>query len=247
MNTNHPLALKVSHLSVAYGANLVLESVDLAVPRGVIMGLVGPNGAGKSTLLKATLGLVPVLSGDIEFFGQSLEKQRNQVAYMPQTASIDWDFPIKVLDVVQMGTYSKLGWLKRAKRIHRIQALNALAQVGMSEFANRQIGALSGGQRQRVFLARALVQEADLLFMDEPFQGVDATSQKAILDIMIKIRNEGKTVVLVHHDLTTVSAYCDEVTLINKTVKASGPTQSTITAQNIKSTYEVPVDFELPK
>lgn len=229
----------VRDLSVAYHSEPVLRGVDLDVRAGVVMGIVGPNGAGKSTLIKAMLGLTRPLTGRVEFFGRPLSRVRRRVGYMPQTATVDWDFPTTVLDVVTMGTYADLGWFRRPGRAERRRATSALERTGVEELAARQIGELSGGQRQRVFLARALAQEADILFMDEPFQGIDARSQKAIVAVLRDLREEGRTVVIVHHDLATVRDICDEVTLLNRRVVASGPIADAYTVANIRETYDV--------
>lgn len=226
-------------LTVAYQADPVLRDVDFTVPVGVVMGIVGPNGAGKSTLIKAMLGLVKPLAGHTEFFGSPLTRVRERVGYMPQSTSVDWDFPTTVQDVVTMGTYGGLGWLRRAGAAERGRALDALEQTGISDLADRQIGELSGGQRQRVFLARTLVQAPDLYFMDEPFQGIDAKSQQAIVTVLHALREQGKTVVIVHHDLATVRDYCDHVTLLNKRVVSSGPADESFTKQNIRVAYDV--------
>lgn len=233
-------ALELEHLSVAYGPLLALESVTMQVPTGAVMGIVGPNGAGKSTLLKAALGLIPVLSGSIRFFSGSRGRHRQQIGYVPQSTSVDWDFPATARDVVLMGTYGRLGWLRRPGPTARQFAATAMEQVGISDLAGRQIGELSGGQRQRVFLARALAQQADLYLMDEPFQGVDARSQQAILAVLHQIRDAGGTVVLVHHDLATVRAYCDHVALVNRSLVAAGPARETLTAEAVAQAYGVP-------
>lgn len=233
------LACSTDNLSVAYRTEAVLRGVDFKVPRGVVMGVIGPNGAGKSTLIKAMLGLVPPLTGSAEFFGQPLERVRQWVGYMPQATSVDWDFPTTVLDVVTMGTYGSLGWLRRPGKPQRAQALTALKQTGIVELASRQIGELSGGQRQRVFLARALAQAPELFIMDEPFQGIDAKSQRAIVSVLHTLREEGKTVIIVHHDLATVRRYCDHVTLLNREIIASGPVDDAFTPDNLRLTYEV--------
>lgn len=206
------------------------------------MGIVGPNGAGKSTLIKAMLGLVKPLTGTSRFFGQPLSKVRQRIGYMPQSTSVDWDFPTTVEDVVTMGTYGSLGWFRRPGKKQQNQAMSALEQTGMANFARRQIGELSGGQRQRVFLARTLVQSPELYFMDEPFQGIDAKSQQAIVDVLHSLQSAGKTVVIVHHDLSTVADYCDYVTLLNGDIIDSGPVEETFTTQNIRTTYEVGTD-----
>jgi manganese/zinc/iron transport system ATP- binding protein len=230
------------NLSVAYRAEPVLRNVDLFVPRGVVMGVVGPNGAGKSTLIKAMLGLVKPLTGRTEFFGLPLARVRQRVGYMPQSATVDWDFPTTVQDVVLMGTYGSLGWLRRPGRAERARAMAAMEQTGIADLASRQIGELSGGQRQRVFLARTLVQSPDLYFMDEPFQGVDAKSQQAIVAVLHALREQGKTVVIVHHDLVTVREYCDHVTLLNQRVVSSGPAAESFTKENIRTAYDVAAD-----
>lgn len=236
------LACATHQLSVAYRSEPVLRGIDFAVPSGVVMGIVGPNGAGKSTLIKAMLGLVKPLTGSAEFFGRPLTQVRRRVGYMPQSTSVDWDFPTTVQDVVTMGTYGGLGWIRRPGRAERDRALVALEQTGIADLASRQIGELSGGQRQRVFLARTLVQDPDLYFMDEPFQGIDAKSQQAIVAVLHRLRAAQKTVVIVHHDLATVREYCDSVTLLNRTIIASGPVEEAYTRDNIRATYEVAVD-----
>ncbi|MGV0868753.1 metal ABC transporter ATP-binding protein [Corynebacterium kalidii] len=235
-------ACQADNLSVAYRADPVLRQVNLSVPTGVVMGIVGPNGAGKSTLIKAMLGLVKPLTGTSRFFGRPLARVRQKVGYMPQSASVDWDFPTTVRDVVTMGTYGQLGWLRRPGRDERSRADAALEQTGIPHLADRQIGELSGGQRQRVFLARALVQEPDLYFMDEPFQGIDAKSQQAIVNVLHTLREQGKTVVIVHHDLATVKDYCDHVTLLNRRIVATGPVDEVFTVENIRTAYEVTGD-----
>ncbi|MGO1435601.1 MAG: metal ABC transporter ATP-binding protein [Canibacter sp.] len=235
-------ACATENLSVAYRADPVLRRVDFCVPEGVVMGIVGPNGAGKSTLIKAMLGLVKPLTGRSEFFGKPLSRVRQRVGYMPQSTSVDWDFPTTVLDVVLMGTYGSLGWVHRPGKKERFRAMDALEQTGIPDLASRQIGELSGGQRQRVFLARTLVQAPDLYFMDEPFQGIDAKSQQAIVSVLHTLREQGKTVVIVHHDLATVREYCDHVTLLNRRIVASGPAEKTFTKDNIRITYDVTAD-----
>lgn len=235
-------ACATENLSVAYGAQPALRGVDFHVPQGVVMGIVGPNGAGKSTLIKTMLGLVTPLTGSAEFFGRPLSRVRQRVGYMPQSTSVDWDFPTTVVDVVTMGTYGSLGWLRRPGKAERARAEHALEQTGIGDLAPRQIGELSGGQRQRVFLARALVQEPDLYFMDEPFQGIDARSQGAIVSVLHSLREQGKTVVIVHHDLATVRDYCDQVTLLNQRIVASGPADEVFTREAIRTTYEVTTD-----
>ncbi|MGP6173864.1 metal ABC transporter ATP-binding protein [Corynebacterium sp. A21] len=232
------LAVECTGLSVAYHAEPVLRAVDFAVPQGLVMGVVGPNGSGKSTLLKAMLGLVPTLAGHSEFFGQPLNRTRQRVGYMPQHNSVDWDFPTTVADVVLMGTYGRLGWFRRPGSEERRRAAAAMAQTGISDLANRQIGQLSGGQRQRVFLSRTLAQQPDLYCMDEPFQGVDAFSQQAIVEVLHELRAKGKTIVLVHHDLATVPDYCDRITLLNSgRVVSTGDVSTHFTEAAIRTAY----------
>ena len=233
------LACQTTDLTVAYHGDPVLRHVNFKVPIGVVMGIIGPNGAGKSTLIKAMLNLIKPLAGRVEFFGTSLAQARNQIGYMPQSNSVDWDFPTTVADVVTMGTFGSLGWFKRVGAKERAKVHSALEQADILDLAHCQIGELSGGQRQRVFLARALVQEPSLYFMDEPFQGIDAKTQQSIVDILHSLRTSGKTVVLVHHDLATVSDYCDYVTLINKTLISSGPVMQSFTKEAIRKAYDV--------
>lgn len=230
-------ALELRSITVAYRTDPVLRAVNLSVPAGVVLGVVGPNGAGKSTLLKAALGLVPTLLGEAQFFGKPLAQVRREVAYMPQAAAVDWDFPATAADVVLMGTYGELRWFARPGAKQRARAAAALEAVGLSHRADSPIGELSGGQRQRVFLARALAQDPQLLLMDEPFAGVDAASQEAIVTVLHQLRAEGKTVALVHHDLATVTQYCDHVLLLNGSVIAAGPVAEVFTAENVSRTY----------
>ena len=230
-------AIEVTDLTVAYHDKPVLWDVDLEVPRGVLMAVVGPNGAGKTTLMKAILGLAPVAAGQVRINGRPYAEQRRQVGYVPQRGSVDWDFPTDVLDVVMMGRYGALGWFRRPGGRERAEALAALDKVGMADFAGRQISQLSGGQQQRVFLARALVQDAAVYFMDEPFQGVDATTERAIVGLLKELRAAGKTVLVVHHDLQTVPEYFDWVTLLNVRRIASGPVAQVFTEDNLRRTY----------
>jgi manganese/zinc/iron transport system ATP- binding protein len=236
-------AIEVTDLTVAYNEKPVLWDVDLAVPPGVLMAIVGPNGAGKTTLIKAILGLIKPVAGQVSIFGRPYGEQRRQVGYVPQRGSVDWDFPTSVLDVVMMGRYGALGWIKRPGKTERAAALEALAKVGMEPFAARQISQLSGGQQQRVFLARALVQDARVYLMDEPFQGVDATTERAIIDLLRDLRASGKTVVAVHHDLQTVPEYFDWVTLMNVRKVASGPVDEVFTEHNLRLAYGGRVAF----
>ena len=233
---DHP-ALSLKGLTVAYDANPVLWDVDLEVPVGVLMGVVGPNGAGKTTLLKAVLGIIPMLAGSVHVFGEPYSVQRSQIGYVPQRSSVDWDFPITVIDLVLMGTYGRLGWLRRPGRAERQLAGAALERVQMSQFADRQIGELSGGQQQRVFLARAFVQDAPLLLMDEPFAGVDAMTEQALIDLMRELRHQGKTLVVVHHDLSTVGQYFDQVALVNRKLISAGHVSTAFSAELLKKTY----------
>lgn len=229
--------LEVDNVSAAYRKNKVLDQVTFAVEQGTLTGIVGPNGAGKSTLIKTLLQLHPSLGGNVTFFGHSLKAEKTRVGYVPQRGSVDWDFPTNALDVVMMGLYRKIGWFKWPMRRHKEKAFEALEKVGMGAFAERQISQLSGGQQQRVFLARALIQEADLYFMDEPFAGVDASTEKAIMTILKELKNNGKTVLVVHHDLQTVQDYFDQVLLLNKSVIAHGPTQQVFNAETIANAY----------
>jgi manganese/zinc/iron transport system ATP- binding protein len=232
-----PDALSIDDLTVAYNSKPAIWDVDLNVPEGVLMGIVGPNGAGKSTLIKAVLNLIPRSAGTVRFYGKSYEQARLMVGYVPQRGSVDWDFPTSVLDVVMMGLYGKLGWFRRPGRKERELARHALDQVGMADFADRQISQLSGGQQQRTFLARALVQDAQIYFMDEPFAAVDAVTERAIVAILRALREENKTVLVVHHDLQTVADYFDWMTLLNVEIVASGPTETTFTPENLRKTY----------
>jgi manganese/zinc/iron transport system ATP- binding protein len=236
-------AIEVADLTVAYGSTPVLWDVDLTVPPGVLMSIVGPNGAGKTTLIKAILGLVRPAAGRVLIQGRPYQEQRRLVAYVPQRRTVDWDFPTNVLDVVLMGRYGALGWIRRPGRNDRTRALEALEQVGMAHLADRQISQLSGGQQQRVFLARALVQDARVYLMDEPFQGVDATTERAIVDLLQRLRAEGRTVVCVHHDLQTVAEYFDWATLLNVRRIASGPVEEVFTDENLRLTYGGRVSF----
>lgn len=230
-------ALEVNDLTVSYSGKPVLWDIDLSIPEGVMAAIIGPNGAGKSTLIKAVLNLIPRAAGEARFFGLPYAQARRRIGYVPQRGSVDWDFPTSVLDVVMMGLYGKLGWVRRPGRAERQQALSALEQVGLADFAARQVGQLSGGQQQRTFLARALVQQADLYFMDEPFAAVDAVTERAIVDLLQGLRANGKTVVVVHHDLQTVTDYFDHVTLLNGSLVASGTTGETFNEDNLKRAY----------
>lgn len=235
----HPATapLSIHDMTVAYHRRPVVWDIDYDAPPGKLVAVIGPNGAGKSTLIKATLELVPIVSGEVRFFGKPYHQQRGRVAYVPQRTSVDWDFPVSALDVAAMGLYRKIGWFRPVTRKYREEALAALERVGMADYAHRQISQLSGGQQQRVFLARALAQQADLYLMDEPFAGVDAATERAIVAILRELRAAGKTALVVHHDLQTVAEYFDEVLLLNMRLVAAGPTSSVFTPENLRRTY----------
>lgn len=232
-----PFALEVEDLSASYRKNTVLHDINVKVRTGSLVGIIGPNGAGKSTFLKTILELHPALTGKVRFFGKPLKEVKKRIGYVPQRGSVDWDFPTDALDVVTMGLYGKIGLFKRPGRKDVEKAMEALRKVGMDAYAKRQISQLSGGQQQRVFLARALVQEADMYFMDEPLAGVDAATEKAIMTILEELKQAGKTVLVVHHDLQTVEDYFDHVLFLNKTIIAYGKTADTFTEKNIVKAY----------
>lgn len=234
-------ATEVKGMTVCYKDKLALLNINLKIPKGVLMAVVGPNGAGKSTLIKAILGILKPVKGNVTFHNESYSGKRKLIAYVPQNGSVDWDFPTDVLDVVLMGTYGDLGWLKRPKKSDRERAIEALRKVSMASLLERQISELSGGQKQRVFIARALVQDADIYFLDEPLQGVDAKTEKDIIEVLKELRNSGKTVVVVHHDLQTVPEYFDYVTLLNKEVISYGPVSEVFTDDNLNITYDIRV------
>ena len=229
--------LSIYDLTVAYHRRPVLWDVSLDIPAGRLVGIVGPNGAGKSTLIKAVMDLVPKASGRIQVFGTSYQRSRHRVGYVPQRESVDWDFPVSALDVVTMGLYHQVGWCLPVRKKHRQQALAALERVGIGDLAQRQISQLSGGQQQRTFLARALVQDADLYLMDEPFAAVDAATELAIVEILQQMNRAGKTVLVIHHDLQTVAEYFDYVVLLNMRVVAHGETNQVFTPENLQKTY----------
>lgn len=224
-------AIEIRNLTVAYGENIALENLNLDVEAESLMALVGPNGAGKSTLIKTILKFLKQITGEIKINGKTL-------AYVPQRNSVDWDFPTTLFDVVEMGCYGRVGLFKRVNKEEKQKVLKAIEQVGMLDFKDRQISELSGGQQQRAFIARALVQEADIYLMDEPFQGVDSTTEKSIVDILKKLKSEGKTLIVVHHDLQTVPTYFETVTFINKNVIASGKIKEVFTQENIDMAYK---------
>lgn len=234
-DTTNPLS--VQDLTVAWHRKPVIWDVQFDVAPGQLVGIIGPNGAGKSTLLKAIMDLVPKTSGRIEVFGAPWKQNRHRVGYVPQRESVDWDFPVSVLDVVTMGLYGQIGWFRPVRKKHREAAQRALELVGIGALAHRQISQLSGGQQQRTFLARALVQEADLYLMDEPFAAVDAATEQAIVEILREMRAAGKTALVIHHDLHTVADYFDSVVLLNMRVVAQGPTSSVFTKENLERTY----------
>jgi len=234
---NNIKPLEVTDLTVAYHEKPVLWDIDCSVQEGILLAIVGPNGAGKSTFIKAVLGLVKPSAGGIKIFGKHYNEVRRMVGYVPQRGTVDWDFPTNALDVVMMGRYGHLGWFRRPGKEDKELSLNALEKVGMADFASRQISQLSGGQQQRVFLARALVQESALYFMDEPFVGVDATTERAIINLLQELRSQGKTVIVVHHDLQTLTEYFDWCMLLNVRRIALGPVADVITEENLKRAY----------
>ncbi len=234
---NRPAVLQVEHLQVQYGCTPILWDICLQIPQGVCVGILGPNGAGKSTLIKACLGLIPGVAGVIKFFGKNLNEVRQRVAYVPQRTSVDWDFPITVRELVLMGCYARLGILQ-APREADIAALHRVLEVtGLQKLSKRQIGELSGGQQQRAFLARALMQEADIYLMDEPFVGVDHATEKVLVELLHQLMAQGKTVVIVHHDLATVERYFDWLVLLNTRLVAQGPVQKVFTKEMLQLTY----------
>jgi manganese/zinc/iron transport system ATP- binding protein len=231
-------AIELEDLTVAYKDQPALWDIDLSVPKGALMAVIGPNGAGKSTLIKSILGLVKISTGQVNIFGKPYKQQKKKLAYVPQRNSVDWDFPTNVLDVVLMGRYGQLGWIKRPGKLDRELAMEALTKVGMDKYVKRQISQLSGGQQQRVFLARAVVQNADIYLMDEPFQGVDVTTEKAISKLLRDFRDkDNKTLVVVHHDLNTVNEYFDMATILNISVIASGKMEDVMTRENLIKAY----------
>jgi len=231
-------AIKIFDLTVSYDLKPVLWDIDLEIPLGALVAVVGPNGAGKSTLIQAILGLVKRVSGEVSFLDQPYKNVQKRIAYVPQRGSVDWDFPTTVFDVVLMGRYGHVGWIKRPSKKDKEKAIEALNKVNMFEYKDRQISELSGGQQQRVFLARALVQEAEIYLMDEPFVGVDAKTEKAIVLLLKELKNSNKTVIVVHHDLQTVREYFDYVVLLNRKIIAFGLVDDVFTEELIKTTYQ---------
>lgn len=230
--------IKVNNISVSYDGIEVVKDVSFSFSPGNLIGVLGPNGAGKSTLLKAMLGLIHRDHGDVQLGTKSIDEMRKQIAYVPQRSNIDWNFPIIVKDTVLLGTYPKTGLLRRPKKADKELAMECLKQVGMEEFAKRQIGELSGGQQQRVFLARALAQKADYFFLDEPFVGIDASSEEVIIDILRQLKKAGKIVFVVHHDLSKVKSYFDELVLINKELIDAGPVDKVFQRDNMTKAYQ---------
>lgn len=231
------IIIEVNDLTVAYREKPVLWDIDLEIPRGVMMAVVGPNGAGKSTLIKTLLEIINPIAGEVKFFGEPYRKARKRIGYVPQRESVDWDFPTTVLDVTLMGKYGYLGWIKRPTKKDKEEALEVLKKVGLTGFQNRQISQLSGGQQQRVFLARALMQDAEIYFMDEPFQGVDAKTEKAIINVLKEMKKKNKTLVVVHHDLQTIREYFDWITILNIRLVECGPVDKVYTAENLHKAY----------
>lgn len=231
------IPLFVNGLTVAYDRRPVLWNIDYTAPTNRLIAIIGPNGAGKSTFLKSLIGLVPKISGRVRVFGIEGKRQQSRIAYVPQRTSVDWDFPTSALDVVTMGLYGRIGWFRPVRWRHRNEAMEALDRVGLADFAHRQIGQLSGGQQQRVFIARALAQDADLYLMDEPLAGVDAATETRIIDILRALRDEGRTVLAVHHDLSTVQNYFDEVLVLNGRLVAAGPTAEAFTDAVLADAY----------
>ena len=233
---NNPV-LEVHDLTVSYDRKPVLWGVDFTLPQGSLAGIVGPNGSGKTTLIKSIMGLLPLNSGYVKLFGKNIEEVRGKVSYVPQKESVDWNFPASALDVVLMGRYGKRGLFRRLTKDDREAAMDCLKKVGMTEFANRQIARLSGGQQQRVFLARSLAQDADIYLMDEPFNGIDATTESAIIEILRGMQKEGKTILVVHHDLQSAVEYFDWFILLNTRLIASGPKDKVFTIEMLQETY----------
>ena len=229
--------LSVHDVTVAYHRKPVLWDIDFDAPPGKLTAIVGPNGAGKTTLIKASMGLIPLVAGRVEIFGKPIRAQRRLVGYVPQRGSVDWDFPVSALDVVCMGRYRAISWCRPVSRAHKQASMECLERVGMADFAHRQISQLSGGQQQRVFLARALAQDARLYFMDEPFAGVDAATEIAIVDVLRTLRDDNRTVICVHHDLQTISEYFDHILLLNMRIVAQGPVSEVFTHENLQKTY----------
>ncbi|WP_143961081.1 metal ABC transporter ATP-binding protein [Litoribacter populi] len=229
--------LEVHDLTVSYGRNPVLWNIDFTLPKGSLAGIIGPNGAGKSSLIKAIMGLLEINNGYIKVFDQGLNEVRKKISYVPQRESVDWDFPASALDIVQMGTYHKLGLFRRPGKAEKALALDCLKKVGMEKYRDRQISELSGGQQQRVFIARALAQQAEIYFMDEPFAGVDISTENMIVDLLKDMTAEGKTVIVVHHDIHSAPKYFDWIIMLNMYLVASGPTEKVLTEALLEKTF----------
>lgn len=238
MNTNSSYAIEVEHLTVSYHAKPALLDINIKIEKDQLVGVIGPNGAGKSTFIKAILGFVKPDIGTVRINGFNVQKTKGQVAYVPQRGAVDWDFPITVSEVALMGRYQKIPWYSTPQQADKEAALEALKMVRMEEFAERQIGELSGGQQQRVFLARALSQGSDILLLDEPFAGVDAATERAILDVLERAKSAGKTLVVVHHDLSTAAEYFDNLVLIKQRLYAYGPPQVVLNQDLLSKVYE---------
>jgi len=230
-------AIEIHDMTVAYQKRPVLWDVDLEIPEGKLVGVIGPNGAGKSTLIKAMIDLIPKASGWVKIFDKPYSEMRSLVGYVPQRESVDWDFPVSAFEVTLMGRYGHIGWVKRPSAEDKEIAYASLQKVGMAEFADRQISQLSGGQQQRVFLARALAQDARIYLMDEPFAGVDASTERAIIQLLTELQKQEKTIIVVHHDLQTVSTYFDWLMMLNMRVVAAGPVKKVFTQDNLNKTY----------
>jgi len=230
-------ALHVLNLTISYNNTIVVSDLSVTIPCGIMCGIIGPNGAGKTTFIKGLLGLLPIAAGSIQILGNSIKDVRNRIAYVPQRSSVDWDFPVTVFDMVLMGCYGRLGWFKRPNATHYKQVYDALAAVGLHDYAQQSIGVLSGGQQQRAFLARALMQDAQIYFLDEPFTGVDITTEKIMINLFKQLRNQGKTIIVVHHDLFTASTYFDYIMLLNKTCIAAGPVEQVLTQAHLSGAY----------
>lgn len=230
--------IEIKNISVAYDETTVLENVNLNIKRGDFLALMGPNGAGKSTLLKTILNFIKPIGGEIKIKGKLYKEVRKKIAYVPQRGSVDWDFPITLFDVVEMGCYGRVGFLKKINKTEKKNVERVIEKVGLTEFKERQISKLSGGQQQRAFLARAILQNAEIYLMDEPFQGVDSKTEKAIVEILKELKKSGKTLIVVHHDLQTVTSYFDAVAFINKTIVAAGPVEDVFNEENIEKTYK---------
>jgi manganese/zinc/iron transport system ATP- binding protein len=236
-NARNSTAIDVQNLTISYLRKPAIRGIDLKIPSGKIVGIVGPNGAGKSTLLKGILGLLPGSSGKVLVSGRPVKENLSKISYIPQREIFDWDFPVTVFDVVMMGRFSHLGIFARPKKQDNLKVIDALTKVDMLDYKDRQIRNLSGGQQQRIFLARSLAQEAEILFLDEPFVGVDAATENAIFQLMKNLKNEGKTILVVHHDLGKVTEYFDYIALINQRLIAFGPTETTFTPELLNKTY----------